>query len=422
MPLLQDSEIKNAEIKDKMYRLYDTNGLYLQIQPNGSKYWRWKYRYGGKEKVLALGIYGSGHKHLSLKQARIERRKAADKLLNGIDPSAAKQVEKLARAQSKDNSFGQIAGEWYQKQLNTWAPATKKKNRAMLDNDILPYLAKRPINELETWELLGVLNRIVDRGAIDTAHKCRQIVNQVCRFAKQTGRAKENPAIDLAGALPQKNTKHRAAITEPIQFAKLLVDIDRYEGTPIVRTLLALAPLLFQRPSELATMEWQEIDFDNGYWNIPQAKKKERNQRQGDHLVPLPQQAIALLEAIKPLTGHRQFVFPNQRSPLKAANPESINKALRKLGYNTSTEQCAHGFRASARTMLDEQLGLRVEWIEHQLAHTVRDALGTAYNRTKHLPERIEMMKRWGDYLDDLKRQHLAGNVITADFAKQIKE
>ena len=403
-----------------MYRLYDKEGLYLQVHPNGSRYWRWKYRFDGKEKVLALGVYGSGNKHLSLKQARQQSKEAADKLAQGIDPNAAKQIAKFTRAKANANTFGHLAQEWYDKQLHSWAPSTAKKNRAMLDNDILPYLHLRPIADIETWELLGVLNRIIDRRAIDTAHKCRQVMNQICRHAKQTGRAKENPAIDLAGAIPERNTKHRAAITEPAKFAKLLIDIDRYEGTPITRTMLAFAPLVFQRPGELASMEWSELDLDNGYWHIPQAKKKERNKREGDHLVPLPKQAIALIKDIQPLTGHRQHVFPNQRDPKKHANPESVNKALRIMGYNTSTDQCCHGFRASARTMLDEQLGLRVEWIEHQLAHTVKDALGRAYNRTKHLPERIDMMQRWGDYLDELKRQALAGNVVTANFGRQV--
>ena len=420
---LTDPAVKNAKPREKMYRLYDRDGLYVQIQPNGSKYWRWKYRYAGKEKVLALGVYKLGdNKHLTLKEACQKRQEAADKLLSGIDPVVHKKQEKAIQAHLSDNSFACVAERWYKKQAISWAPATAKKNRAMLDKDILPYLAKRPINEIETWELVGLLNRIIDRGAIDSAHKCRQIINQVCRLAKQTGIAKQNPATDLAGALPEKNTKHRAAISEPVKFAKLLVDIDRYEGTPIIRTMLALAPLLFQRPGELASMEWQELDLDNGYWHIPEDKKKERNKREGDHLVPLPAQAIALLKDIQPLTGNRQYVFPNQRSPQKSANPESINRALRLLGYNTSTEQCAHGFRASARTMLDEQLGLRVEWIEQQLAHTVKDALGRAYNRTKHLPERIDMMNRWGHYLDELKQQYFAGNVITADFAKHSNE
>jgi integrase len=413
---LTDTKIKQAQPLEKMYRLYDKDGLYLQVQPNGSKYWRWKYRFGGKEKVLALGVYSSSGKHLSLKEARIKRQSAYDLLRQNIDPSSAKRLQKLVNTTANEDTFGNLSQKWFSKQSNTWAPATAKKNRALLDNDILPFLSPRPIDAIETWELMGILNRITERGAIDTAHKCRQIMNQVFRHAKQIGRTKQNPAIDLVGALPARNTKHRAAITDPAKFAQLLLDIDRYKGTPITRTMLALAPLLFQRPSELASMEWSELDLKDGYWNIPKAKKKERNKREGDHLVPLPLQAIELIKELEPLTGNRQFVFPNQRDPKKHANPESINKALRIMGYDTGKDQCFHGFRASARTMLDEQLGLRVEWIEHQLAHTVKDALGRAYNRTKHLPERIDMMERWGRYLDELKRQALSGNIISVNF------
>lgn len=413
---LTELTIKQAKPQGKKYRLADGGGLALEVMPTGAKYWRLRYRHPQtqKSRELAIGVYPK----VSLKDARLKQAEAKDLLAEGVDPSEKKQAEKAAKSVAAANSFGALAEEWYIKQTSNWAPATAKKNRALLNNDLLPYLSTRPITEIETWELLGTLNRIVERGAMDTAHKCRQILNQVFRYAKQTGRTPNNPAIDLAGALPEKKTQHRAAITDPSDFGKLLVKIDSYQGTNIIRTMLALAPLLFQRPGELASMEWQELDLDNGYWHIPQEKKKERNKREGDHIVPLPAQALDLLNGLKPLTGQRKYVFPNQRDYERHASPESINKALRDLGYNTSTEQCFHGFRACARTMLDEQLGLRVEWIEHQLAHTVRDPLGRAYNRTKHLPQRVEMMERWAKYLDELKTQTIAGNVITANFGK----
>ncbi len=413
MPLTELA-VKQSKPKEKDYKLSDEKGLFLLVKKNGSKYWRLKYRHPQtkKEKLLALGVYPE----VGLKSARQKREDARALLAQGVDPSAFKKAEKLAKGDAVANSFGAIAMEWFIKQEVSWAPATTKKHRALLDNDLLPYLTERPISELETWELLGALNRIVDRGAMDTAHKCRQILNQICRYAKQTGRTKHNPAADLAGALPEKRTQHRPAITDPAKFGKLLADIDAYKGTPMIRTLLALAPLLFQRPGELASMEWAEVDLEGGYWHIPQAKKKERNKREGDHTVPLPKQALALLIDLKPLTGHRQYVFTNQRDHSRHSNPESVNKALRDMGYSSKEVHCFHGFRASARTMLDEQLGLRVEWIEHQLAHTVRDPLGRAYNRTKHLPQRIDMMQRWANYLDDLKSQTLAGNVVIANF------
>lgn len=413
MPLTELA-VKQAKAKEKDYKLSDERGMFLLVKKNSSKYWRLKYRHPHtkKERVLALGVYPD----VSLKIARQKREEAKDLLSKGLDPNDHKRATKAALSVAASNSFESMANEWFSKQVTTWAPATTKKHRALLDNDLIPFLGPRPINELETYELLGVLNRIVDRKAMDTAHKCRQILNQICRYAKQTGRSKHNPATDLAGALPEKNTQHRAAITDPAMFGKLLVDIDGYKGTPIIRTMLALAPLLFQRPGELASMEWAELDLTEGYWHIPKSKKKERNKREGDHTVPLSTQAQELLLEIQPLTGRRQYVFPNQRNYAKHASPESVNKALRDMGYSTKDQHCFHGFRASARTMLDEQLSLRVEWIEHQLAHTVRDPLGRAYNRTKHLPQRIDMMQRWANYLDDLKTQTLAGNVITATF------
>lgn len=413
MPLTELA-VKQAKPKEKDYKLSDGQGMYLLVKTNGSKYWRLKYRHPHtrKERTLALGVYPE----TGLKAARTAKDDARRLLSEDIDPSDHKQSQKASKGVAAANSFGAITEEWFSKQNPNWAPATSKKHRALLNNDLLPYLSERPISELETWELLGTLNRIVDRGALDSAHKCRQIMNQICRYAKQTGRSKHNPASDLAGALPEKKTQHRAAITDPINLGRLLTNIDAYKGTPIIRTMLALAPLLFQRPGELASMEWTELDLEQGYWHIPQAKKKERNKREGDHTVPLPEQALNFIKDIHPLTGQYRYVFPNQRDYEKHASPESVNKALREMGYSTKEQHCFHGFRATARTMLDEQLGLRVEWIEHQLAHTVKDPLGRAYNRTKHLPQRIKMMQRWADYLDDLKTQTLAGNVITANF------
>ncbi len=326
--------------------------------------------------------------------------------------------QKALRELDAENSFSAIAREWHQRQTPTWAPITATRLMAILERDILPYLGKRPVSELQTFELVGCLNRIVDRGALETAHKARQVMNQVCRYAKQTGRLEHNPASDLVGAIPPQKVSHMAAITDPAEFGRLLVDIDGYQGTHVIRTALALAPLLFQRPGELCGMEWSEVDLEEGFWTIPREKKKERNKTEGDHIVPLSSQAQALLADLYPLTGSGRYVFPNQRNHTKAISREGLNKALRTLGYDTRHQQCSHGFRASARTMLDEQLGLRIEWIEHQLAHKVKDALGNAYNRTKHLPERIAMMQRWADYLEGLKQQTLRGNISSPNFRK----
>jgi len=413
---LTDSRIKALTPKEKPYKVSDGEGLYLEVKPNNKKYWKFKYRFAGKEKKLSIGAYGNTGAQVTLKAARAALHEAKGLLDQGVDPSLHKQLRKGLTEEQQAASFKAIALEWYAKQSTSWAPATAKRQKAMLDKDILPYLGKRPIADLETFELVGCLNRITDRGAIETAHKARQVINQVCRYAKQTGRAKHNPASDLTGTIQPRQVSHMAAIINPADFARLLVKIDSYEGTHIIRTALALAPMLFQRPGELCGMEWQEIDLEQAQWIIPREKKKERNKTEGDHIVPLSRQAVALLEDIQPLTGHGQYVFPNQRNHQAPIRTESLNKALRNLGYDTKEQQCAHGFRASARTMLDEQLQLRIEWIEHQLAHKVRDTLGNAYNRTKHLPERIDMMQRWADYLDELKQRELAGNVITGSF------
>jgi integrase len=412
--MLTNTKIKAALPTDKAYKVSDSGGLFLLVHPNGGKYWRLKYRFMKAEKLLSIGVYPE----VSLADARAERDQAKALLAEGIDPGLQKQLRKGMTEEQQANSFGAIALEWYAKQATSWAPATAKRQKAMLEQDILPYLGKRPVADLETFELVGCLTRISDRGAIETAHKARQVINQVCRYAKQTGRAKHNPASDLTGTLQPRQVNHMAALTNPKDFGGLLVAIDGYSGTHIIRTALALAPLLFQRPGELCGMEWSEVDLEQAQWIIPREKKKERNKTEGDHIVPLSRQALALLADIQPLTGHGRYVFPNQRNHQTPIRTESLNKALRTLGYDTAEQQCAHGFRACARTMLDEQLQLRIEWIEHQLAHKVRDTLGNAYNRTKHLPERIDMMQRWADYLDNLKRQELAGNVITGNFQR----
>lgn len=242
--MLTDSKIKAVKPEGKAYKLTDSGGLYLHVQPNGAKYWRCKYRFLGKEKLLSFGVYPS----VSLSVARAERDQAKIQIKQNVDSALVRQQQKDKRYESAANSFGAIAKEWIIKHGSTLASETAKRKQATLDNDILPYLGKRPISELETFELVGCLNRIVDRGSIETAHKARNIINQICRYAKQTGRIKHNPASDLTGAIPPKRKSHRPAIVEPDQFGRLLVAIDQYEGTMIIRTALALAPLVFQRP------------------------------------------------------------------------------------------------------------------------------------------------------------------------------
>ncbi|MDO3387950.1 integrase arm-type DNA-binding domain-containing protein [Gilvimarinus sp. SDUM040013] len=390
-----DTKLRQAKPKDKPYRIADEKGLYLEVRPNGSKYWRHKYRFQGKEKRISHGVYPE----VSLAAARNARDEARRLLREDIDPSQYRQTTKAQGEANAQNTFAAVSDEWYAKQLPNWAESTAKKRRALINNDLLPWLGKRPIADLDTHDLLGVLQRIESRKAIDTAHNARQVLNQIFRYAKQTRKVTSNPATDLAGAIQTKPAVHRPAITEPEEFGRLLAAIDTYSGTFPIQILLKLCPLLFQRPGEMAAMRWDEIDFESAIWHVPADTMKMKEA----HDVPLPEIAVELLEALHPLTGNREFAFPNARKPTSHATPATINKALRKLGVDTQTQHCAHGFRASARTIMDEVLGFRVEWIEQQLAHKVRDSLGRAYNRTKHLPQRKEMMQAWADYLDTLR-------------------
>ncbi|ARN73613.1 tyrosine-type recombinase/integrase [Oceanicoccus sagamiensis] len=410
---LTDSKIRNLKPRDKTYRVADEKGLYLEVFPNSSKYWRHKYRFNGKEKRLAYGVYPE----VTLKEARSKRDTSRKLLEHDTDPGAAKLAKKAAISEAAANSFQIVALEWYEKQKPTWATSTAKKRKALIDNDLIPWLGKRPVSDISAAEILTTLQRIENRGAKETAHNGRQVASQIFRYARLTQRCTHDPVQDLKGALSPKQTNHRPAITEPAELGKLLVAIDEYQGTHIVRSLLALCPLLFQRPGEMIAMEWQEIDLESGEWQLPADKMKMKTA----HLVPLPQQAIAIIKDLHPLTGQSRYVFPNQsKRRTHHASNGTINKALQNIGIDTKTVHCAHGFRATARTILDEQLGFRAEWIEHQLAHQVRDTLGRAYNRTKHLPQRAEMMQKWADYLDTLKIETSQSNILVGNFSKEI--
>jgi integrase len=411
---LTDTKVKAVKPAEKDFKLYDEKGLFLLVKANGSKYWRAKYTLGGKEKLLALGVYPE----VTLKDARALRDSARSQLAKGIDPNQTKRTNKADQCGA--NSFATIAREWYEKQLPTWAPATAKKRLSLLENDLLPWMGSRQADELSSKDLLEGLQRIEDRGAKDTAHNARQVLGQIFRYARVTSRATKDPVQDLKGALAPKIAKHRPAITEPQELGRLLVNIDKYSGSYIVRALLALCPMLFQRPGEMIAMRWQDLDLELGEWRYtpPKTIKKTTCPDGVAHTVPLSKQAIGVLEQLHPLTGGGVYVFPSQRREGKHASEGTINKALQIMGYDTLKTHCAHGFRSTARTILDEVLGFRVEWIEHQLAHAVRDALGRAYNRTTHLPQRKEMMQKWADYLDLLRLQALSPNVITANFGR----
>jgi integrase len=410
-------DVRDAKPRDKDFKLTDGAGLYLLVKKNGTKCWRLAYRYLGKQKTLSMGTYPA----ISLAQARDERHKAKKLMAEGKDPGREKQVKKDEEKRTVANTFTGLAEEWFKLQLDSWAPSTAKKRRATLDNYLLPSLGRLPLSEIDTYELLKCLRVLEEKGTIETAHNTRQVLNQIFRYGKQTRRVEINPATDLEGALKKKQVQHKPAIIEPAKFGEMLVKIDAYEGSFIIRTMLQIAPLVFQRPGEVAAMEWSELDLDNQLWNVPVSKLKQRNKREDDLLVPLCHQAVELLKSIKQLSGSYRYVFPNHRDKDLHASPESPNLALRIIGYCTETEHCFHGFRASARTMLDERLEFPSHLIEAQVGHAVKDTLGRAYNRTKHLVQRQAMIQQWADYLEDLKKQVREGDVISVGFGNSSK-
>lgn len=398
--MLTDLECKKAAPKDKPYRLYDSGGLYLEITPAGAKYWRLKYRFAGKEKRLAIGVYPT----VTPKQAREKARDEKTKLSEGRDPLAERRLQKILSKVALENSFKAIALEWLDRRAPTLTEKHVEKVRGRLDKNLFPWIGDRPIGEVTAPELLSALRRVEERGAVHTAKRLLQYAGQIFRYGVATGRCERDLAADLKGSLTQGKEKHRAAITDPVKVGALLRAIDGYQGSLISRCALRLAPLVFVRPGELRHAEWSEIDLDKGEWNIPGEKMKMGL----PHLVPLSRQAVEVLREIQPLTGQGRYVFPSQRTSQRPISDNTINASLRRMGFDTREEMTAHGFRAMARTILDEVLGFRPDYIEHQLAHAVKDPNGRAYNRTAHLAERRKMMQAWADYLDKLK----AGAVV----------
>ena len=389
---LTDTAIRNAKPGERTVKLTDGGGLYLLLNPNGSRWWRLDYRFDGKRKTLSMGVYPD----VGLKEARERRDEARKQVAAGIDPGENRKAVKAARADRAANSFEVVAREWFAKHMPNWAKSHADKIIQRLDKDAFPWIGGRPIAEITAPELLLVLRRIEGRGALDTAHRAHQNCGQVFRYAVATGRADRDPSGDLRGALPPAKHEHFASITEPAAVAELLRAIDGFRGTFIVQCALRLAPLFFVRPGELRKAEWAGFDLDKAEWRYIVTKTKI------EHLVPLATQAVTILHDLHALTGRGRQVFPG-RDPQKPMSDAAVNAALRRMGYNTKTEITGHGFRAMARTILHQELGIAPEVIEHQLAHRVPDSLGTAYNRTKFIKERRKMMQAWADYLDKLK-------------------
>lgn len=396
-----DVTARNAKPADKARKIAAGGGLYLLVQPNGSKLWRYKYRIEGKEKLLAIGSYPE----VTFANAMKAHRDARTQVASGIDPSAAKVQGKAIRRAVTENSFESIAREWLaQKSI---VPTYLEKITARMEADVLPYIGSRPIAEITRAELTAVLKRIQDRGAIETAHRARSEIGQVFRYAMKDDRATVDPTVALRGSLKSPEVKHFPAILDPKPLGELLRAIQGYQGDPVTRAALRLAPLIFVRPGELRTARWEDFDLDAAEWRYIASKMGNH------HLVPLATQAVAVLRDLQPLTGPAGYVFPGARTKLRPMSENTVNAALRRMGYPVGTAT-GHGFRASARTLLAE-LGWRTDAIERQLAHKASGPLKGAYDRAQFLAERRKMMQAWADYLDALREDC---KVVAGKFGK----
>lgn len=387
--MLTEGVLRAAAPREKPYKLFDSSGLFVIVNPNGSRWWRLKYRYGGKERGISLGVYPV----VSLKLARQRRDEARARLADGIDPSHQRQAEKVAQTLT----FELIAQEWLDLQSKKLAAITIAKARWILEKLVYPDLGARPVSQIKAPDLLAVLRKIEARGTYQTAHRTKQRVGQILRYAIATGRAERDVSVDLRGALAPIVTTNHAAITEPARIGELMWAIAGFVGEPITRASLKLLPLVFVRPGELRNAEWEEIDFANSEWRIPARKMKMRR----PHIVPLAKQAVEILRKIQSFTGSGRYVFPSRLSGERPMPANTISRALRWLGY-ARTDMTAHGFRAMASTSLNE-LGWNPDLIELQLAHCDRNKVRAAYNRASRLAERRTMMQAWADYLDLLR-------------------
>lgn len=389
---LNNTQIKNIKGNGKTQKLFDGRGLFLEVTPTGNKRWRLKYRFGGVEKLISLGLYPE----VSLQQVRERREDARKQLAVGVNPSDAKKAQKECVFKNEVDGFEVVAREWLAKQRVTWADSHTQKVITRLEKDVFPFIGGRAIQGVVPTDLLEILGRIEKRGAIDTTHRIRGDLGQIFRYGVATARIPSDPSRDLRGALQPIVRKHFAAVTEPKDVAALLKKLDAYRGGPIVSAALRFAPLVFVRPGEMRQALWADINLDEAEWRYLVSKTKT------EHIVPLSRQAVAILREIQLLARRGKYVFPSARSFDRPMSEGAVLAALRTMEI-PKDEMCGHGFRAMARTILDEVLGVKPELIEHQLAHSVKDALGRSYNRTKHLLERTEMMQKWADYLESLK-------------------
>lgn len=402
--MLTDAHCRSATCPPdrKQARFADSGGMFLQVSPAGSKRWFLKYRVGGKEKMLALGSYPE----VGLMAARKARDAAKLQKAEGIDPVQARKLDKLKGTREGGDTFKAVALEWHAKQVDGWSPSHADRTLRQFERDLFPWLGDRLMAGVEPMELLAVLQKIEDRGAVETADRALMLVRQVWEYWLPTvDRAQRNITEGLKKRLTPYRGKKFPAIVEPLRFGELMRSMYAYKGGPVVRTALLLAPILYQRPGNLRMMEWAEIDLDGALWTIPSAKMKRlvQDKAHGEpHVVPMPTQAVAMLRELQPLTGLGRYVFPGQRDHDRPMSDNSVRSALYGLGFGK--EQGWHGFRASARTMLVDQLDLDPLAIEANLAHAVKDANGRSYNRTQYVSKRFSLVQQWADYLDKLRK------------------
>lgn len=389
---LTDKQIQSVKPKAKKFKLSDGDNLYLQVLPTGGK--SWIFRYKGSSKEVTIGRYPT----VTLKEARLKRDELKRKVHDGVDVATEKKLDKLKQRYSDERSLKAIGREWYSKHSGDWSDKQKLRVENRLEKDVYPFLGNKDINTIKAPELLMVLKRLESRGVLETAHRVRGICSRIFRYAIATGRCERDPAADLIGAIPPASKKHLATITDPKKIAVLMRDIRDYWGNFVVKCALQFSPLVFQRPGEIRHAEWADIDFDNAEWRIPDHKMKEKGR--GVHIVPLSTQAVAILKEVQQVTGDGKYIFPSNTSKTRPMSENTINQALRRLGYGKD-EMTAHGFRSMASTILNEQ-GWSSDAIERQLAHVEASEVRRAYNHAKHLPERKRMMQAWADYLDGL--------------------
>jgi len=393
--LLSHAKLQTLKPRSKIYRKADSHGLAIEVRPNGTKVWRYRFRVLGKPSMLSLGEYPS----ISLSEARRLRDEAKQQLARGLDPAMQRRLARAAHVESAGNTFAVVALEWFSKNESKWTLGSIKRTRRLFEKDLFPWLGALPIAEMKPAQLLHALRRIEGRGALETAARARALVGQVFRYAIGTGRAERDISQDLRGALQPHVTEHFASITDPRDVGGLLRAIHSYSGHFGTRCALMLAPLVFVRPGNLRKAEWQEFDLDEAQWRIPAEKMKSRR----PHLTPLSTQAVAILRDLQSLTGRSRYVFPSVRTGDRPMSENTVNAALRRLGY-TKNDMTGHGFRHMASTLLHEQ-GFRHEAIERQLAHAERDVVSATYNWAQYMPERKRMMKAWANYLDGLRGQ-----------------